>query len=307
MVGAGSSDDAGVYRLSDEVALIQTVDFITPLVDDPYSYGRIAACNSLSDVYAMGGTPLTALNIVAFPVNKYSLDRLENILEGGLSVLKETGTQLLGGHSIDDNELKYGLSVTGTVHPDGVIPNNTIREGDTVILTKALGTGIIATAVKAEMASEDVVKTFVESMTTLNDFLPELAERFTVHACTDVTGFGLVGHLVEMLGDSSLQIILDSENIPLLPGAVDLAREGLVPGGLYRNRDFSGPRYDIRDSVDPDTADLIFDPQTSGGLLISVPEKESGRILSWLHERGHRVSSGIGRVAKGKPGTVVLG
>ncbi len=299
LVGAGSSDDAGVYRISDEIALIQTVDFITPIVDDPFTYGQIAACNSLSDVYAMGGRPLTALNVVCFPVSRFSLDRLERILEGGLSILAKTGTQLLGGHSVDDNEMKYGLSVTGTVHPDRVIKNNSIREGDALVLTKPLGTGIIATAVKAAMVNEETVKPFIESMTTLNDYLPNLAQKFTVNACTDITGFGLAGHLSEMLGDSPLSISLDSRNIPLLPGAADHAEGGMVPGGLYRNRDHAGGLCDIRKGAVKSVADMIFDPQTSGGLVISVPEKEARDVVSWLHGRGLGQSGIIGHVRKG--------
>lgn len=298
LVGSGDKDDAGVYRISDTVALVQTLDFITPICDDPYDFGRIAACNSLSDVYAMGGRPLTAMNIVAFPTKKFTLDILGKILAGGQSVMNEAGVQLLGGHSVDDPEMKYGLSVTGVVHPDKILRNNTIKEGDAVILTKALGTGIIATAIKAGMADETHAKEFVTSMGTLNKHAAEIMLKYSVNACTDVTGFGLAGHLMEMMEGNDLSIEIDSSALPLMGGVEDYAATGLVPGGLYRNRDYVSGRCSFSDGVKPVCRDIIFDPQTSGGLLISLPEKEAVMLNEELKKTGIVKSSLIGKIKR---------
>ena len=298
LVGTGSKDDAGVYRISDTVALIQTLDFITPICDDPYDFGRIAACNSLSDVYAMGGKPVTAMNIVAFPTKKFSLDILAKILEGGQAVMNEAGVQLLGGHSVDDPEMKYGLSVTGVVHPDKVLRNCSIREGDAIILTKPLGTGIVATAIKADMFEEEHVKEFISSMSALNKYAAEIMLKYNVNACTDITGFGLAGHLIEMLQENDFSIEINSEAIPLLPGVEDAADMGLIPGGLYRNRDYVSLKCDFSENVKQIYRDVIFDPQTSGGLLISLPEKEAQLLLDELKSAGIDNSSLFGKVIK---------
>ena len=290
------NDDAGVYRLTDKVALIQTIDFITPIVDDPFTYGQIAACNSLSDIYAMGGSPLTALNVVCFPTKKFSLDRLSDILRGGLSVIQQAGAQLLGGHSVEDNEMKYGLSVTGIVHPDKVLKNNGLKAGDAIILTKALGTGIVATAVKAGSAEDEILKPFVASMATLNDRASHVMLGYNVHACTDVTGFGLVGHLREMLGNDPLEIVIASKELPLLPGALQKASLGLIPGGMYRNRDFVGDLCTVGEGVPAELADILFDPQTSGGLLIGLPEADAPDLLSEIHAQGISEASIVARV-----------
>jgi len=300
LVGTGSKDDAGVYRISDTLALVQTLDFITPICDDPYSFGRIAACNSLSDVYAMGGKPLTAMNIVAFPTKKFSLDILATILEGGQSIMNEAGVQLLGGHSVDDPEMKYGLSVTGVVHPDKVLRNCTIKEGDAIILTKPLGTGIVATAIKADMFEDEHVKEFISSMATLNKYAAEIMLKYNVNACTDVTGFGLAGHLIEMQQENDFSIEINSEAIPLLPGVEDAADMGLIPGGLYRNRDYVSAKCDFSENVKQIYKDVIFDPQTSGGLLISLPEKEAKFLLDDLKSAGIKSSSLFGKVVKCK-------
>ncbi len=286
LVGPETADDAGIYRITDDIALVQTVDFITPVVDDPYIFGQIAAANSLSDVYAMGGRPLTALNIVCFPTKKFTLDVFSKILEGGLATLKQAGVQLIGGHSVDDNELKYGLSVTGIIHPKKIIKNVGLCDGDTIILTKPLGTGIIATAVKAGLADEKHISSYSESMRTLNSILPALAETFTIHACTDVTGFGLAGHLKEMIGKDNLEITITAQELPLLEGALEYARQGLNPGGLYRNKDYVGSLCDISKSIDRAVADIVFDPQTSGGLLIAVPQKEAEDVIRFAHAAG---------------------
>ena len=306
IVGSGGKDDAGVYRVSDTLALVQTLDFITPVCDDPFTFGRIAASNSLSDVYAMGGVPVTAMNIIAFPTQKFSLDIMRKILEGGISVMIEAGVQLLGGHSVEDNELKYGLSVTGYVHPEKVIKNNTINDKDILILTKPLGTGIIATALKADFADKSILDEFIESMSSLNKNAAEIMSRYNVHACTDVTGFGLAGHLIEMIGDSDYTITVNSGNLPLLNGALENAAMGLIPAGLYRNRDYIGNRCSVDESVSRELADIIFDPQTSGGLIIAVPENDADILLKEITDSGNRWARIIGRVdAVGKPGIVV--
>lgn len=297
IVGIDTSDDAGVYRLTGEIALIQTLDFFTPIVDDPFVFGQIAAANGLSDVYAMGGRPLTAMNIVCFPTKKFSLGVLGKILDGGLDILKRAGVQLLGGHSVDDDELKYGISVTGIVHPDRALTNHGLKAGDGIVLTKALGTGIIGTAVKAGIADDAHYQAFIDSMTALNRDAAGLLDDFEVHACTDVTGFGLAGHLKEMLADDSLEVLLDAGNLPVLPGALEYASQGLLPGGLYRNRDYVGELCEADQSVDRGLADLIFDPQTSGGLLIALPEKESDRLVAALHAHGVAQARVVARTA----------
>lgn len=298
LVGLENNDDAGVYRLDDDTALIQTLDFITPIVDDPFVYGQIAACNSLSDVYAMGGRPLTAMNIVCFPVKKFSLDVLAAILRGGLEVLARAGVPLLGGHSIDDEEMKYGLSVTGIIRPDQVKTNHGLREGDRIILTKPLGTGVISTAVKAGTAPGEVIGSFIRSMITLNDRASQVMQSFEVHACTDVTGFGLLGHLKEMLAGDPLDVRVFAREIPLLPGALEQAEAGLIPGGMYRNRDFVADLCALAPSVPRAMADILFDPQTSGGLLIAVPDHDAAPLLSALRNAGIADASLIAEVVK---------
>jgi len=296
IVGSREKDDAGVYRISNDLALVQTLDFITPICDDPFEFGRIAACNSLSDVYAMGGKPLTAMNIVAFPTKKFSLDKLGRILEGGLSVMKEAEVQLLGGHSIDDPELKYGLSVTGIVHPEKVLRNNTLEAGDLLVLTKPIGTGIIATAVKADLVDAGIISGFIKSMGTLNKNAAEIMLKYNINACTDVTGFGLAGHILEMIEGNEFSVIINAGDLPLLEGAVENASMGLIPGGLYRNRSYVGERCVISKDVKREIADLVFDPQTSGGLLISLPAKEALLMVQEMKEAGVVHASIIGEV-----------
>jgi len=304
LVGSSAKDDAGVYRISDDLALVQTLDFITPVCDDPYEFGRIAACNSLSDVYAMGGVPLTAMNIVAFPVKKFSLDILGKILEGGLAVMKEADVQLLGGHSIDDPELKYGLSVTGRVHPDKILRNNSIKPGDSLVLTKALGTGIISTAIKADLADPGIADGFIKSMGTLNKYAAEIMFKYNVNACTDVTGFGLAGHILEMMEGNDLPVIIKSAKLPLLDGALENAAMGLIPGGLYRNKNYVGDRCIISYNVKREISDIIFDPQTSGGLLISLPRSDAEQMVQEMQLSGITAASIIGEV--GMPGSNII-
>lgn len=296
LVGVRGNDDAGVYKLTEEIALIQTLDFITPIVDDPYIFGQIAACNSLSDVYAMGGKPLTALNIVGFPTKKFSLNILTEILRGGVDILKKAGVQLLGGHSVEDEELKYGLSVTGTIHPAKIIKNRGLQDGDSIILTKALGTGIIGTAVKADMADDTILIPYINSMRTLNDKASFIMQKYTVHACTDVTGFGLAGHLKEMISDDKVSVSIFSKNLPLLPGVKENALMGLLPAGLYRNREHIGDMFKEKKDISQEYIDVLFDPQTSGGFLIAVPQEEGKNLLNELHKNGLSNSDIIAKV-----------
>jgi selenide,water dikinase len=296
IVGLERADDAGVYRVSNEVALVQTLDFFPPMVDDPYSFGRIAAANALSDVYAMGGTPRTAMNIVAFPAKSLDLAILRRVIEGGLAVLREAGVVLVGGHTIDDPELKYGLSVTGFIHPDKVLTKKKLRCGDKLILTKPLGTGIVCTAIKAGMAGEEVTRRVIENMAALNRTAAEVMTEFSISACTDITGFGLMGHLAEMVVDSGHGLQIDSTRLPHYPEALEWAAMGLVPAGAYSNRKFRGKFVDFAPTVSPIVRDLCFDPQTSGGLLMAVAGKEAEGLRIALQDRGVTVAVIIGEV-----------
>jgi selenide,water dikinase len=269
-VGFSGSDDAAVYRINDDTAIIQTLDFFTPVVDDPFAFGQIAAANSLSDIYAMGGKPLLALNIVCFP-KCLQLDVLKDILLGGADRVKEAGALLAGGHTISDDEPKYGLSVMGIVHPDRVVTNGGARPGDVLVLTKPLGTGIINTAIKADMASPDVYDNAVKTMITLNREAANAMQRLGAKGCTDITGFGLVGHCMEMAEASGVSIRLWKDKIPVLEGARELARMGIIPAGAYSNKEYVRDRVYLK-GVETDIEDIVFDPQTSGGLLISMPE-----------------------------------
>ena len=293
-MGIDTADDAGVYRLTDETALIQTLDFFTPIVDDPYLFGQIAATNSLSDVYAMGGKPLTAMNIVTFPICRLAPEVLLAILSGGQQKIAEAGAVMLGGHTIDDDEPKYGLSVTGVVHPDKVLTNAGAQPGDALILTKAIGTGVLYTALKAELFPAGVAAA-AASMTQLNRYAAEVMTRFPVHACTDITGFGLLGHAFELAAGSAVDLELDSRAVPLLPDAAEAAGMGLVPAGAYANRDYLN-QVEFRPEVPVNLQDLLFDPQTSGGLLISLAEDLAADLLTELHAAGVAVAARIGRV-----------
>lgn len=294
LVGIDTADDAGVYRLNDETALIQTLDFFTPIVDDPYLFGQIAATNSLSDVYAMGGKPLTAMNIVTFPICRLAPEVLLAILSGGQQKIAEAGAVMLGGHTIDDDEPKYGLSVTGVVHPDEVLTNAGAQPGDALFLTKAIGTGVLYTALKAELFPAGVAAA-AASMTQLNRYAAEVMTRFPVHACTDITGFGLLGHAFELAAGSAVDLELDSRAIPLLPDAAEAAGMGLVPAGAYANRDYL-KQVEFQPDVPVYLQDLMFDPQTSGGLLISLAEDLATELLAELHAAGVAVAACIGRV-----------
>jgi selenide, water dikinase len=285
LVGFDHADDAGVYQIAPDQALVQTVDFFTPIVDDPYTFGQIAATNSLSDVYAMGGRPLTALALVCFP-EKADLEILERILAGGLSKMIEAGCTVIGGHSIRDDETKFGYSVTGMVHPKRVLANTGARPGDSLILTKAIGTGVISTAIKKGKAEQTWIEAAVRSMTTLNKRAAEVINNnhFPVSALTDITGFGLIGHAREMALASGVSLSISASAIPLLEGALDCVRAGFIPGGLKNNREFAECVVEYADDIPEDVKALLFDPQTAGGLLISTPE--GGRLVKALDEAG---------------------
>jgi selenide, water dikinase len=302
LVGFDYADDAGVYRLTDETALVQTVDFFTPIVDDPYTFGQIAATNSLSDVYAMGGRPLTSLALVCFP-EKGDLEILERILAGGLSKMMEAGCTVVGGHSIRDEETKFGYSVTGVIHPKRVLANQGAQPGDRLLFTKGLGTGVISTAIKKGVAKPEWIEAAVKSMTTLNKAAAEvitagggaeLRSAWTgetpvptrVHALTDITGFGLIGHAREMALASNVSLVLYSAKVPLLEGALDCVRAGHIPGGLKANREFAECAVEYESGIPEDVKTALFDPQTAGGLLISVAAGDSPILARALHTAG---------------------
>jgi selenide,water dikinase len=296
LVGTETADDAGVYKISEEMALVQTVDFITPIVDDPFLFGQIAAANSLSDVYAMGGKPLTAMNLVGFPRQSLDISILTEILRGGLEKIHEAGAVLMGGHTVEDPELKYGLSVTGTVHPKKIRTNRGAQVGDVLVLTKPLGTGIISTAHKAQMAEPGILQGAIDRMVQLNDKAAEAMSECLVHACTDITGFGLMGHASGMARGSGLSMRFIYSSITILEGAREYAAQGLVPGGAYCNQRFLEQETYISGKVPELGKIILFDPQTSGGLLIALPESEGEDLLKKLQERGIKEASIIGRV-----------
>jgi selenide,water dikinase len=296
IVGLKDADDAGVYRLNDGLAIIQTVDFITPVVDDPYDFGRIAAANSLSDVWAMGGRPVTAMNIVCFPRDKLEIEVLKKILSGALACLEKAGAVMIGGHSIKDDELKFGLSVTGVIHPDKVITKSGAKAGDRLILTKPLGTGILNTALKANLLDDKAKKNLVEQMAQLNKEASEVMVSLGARACTDVTGFGLMGHACEMAEKSSVSIKIIAESIPLMEDVAKWADAGMIPAGLHSNRDFRVNMVEVSDSLPRWMGDIIYDPQTSGGLLIAVPEKLADEMLAEIKKAGYSRAAIIGEV-----------
>ncbi|MCH7761037.1 selenide, water dikinase SelD [candidate division TA06 bacterium] len=304
LIGSNTSDDAAVYQLDEERALVQTVDFFTPIVDDPYTYGQIAATNALSDVYAMGGTPLTALNIVGIPEDKVTPDVALEILKGGADKVKEAGALLVGGHSIRAQEPIYGLSVTGIVHPKKVLSNASAKEGDLLILTKPLGTGVITTAIKREKAAPDQVEEAVRSMTALNKVGHLLSERSLVNGMTDVTGFGLLSHLHEMTTASHLEAEIDFEAVPVMDGVFDLIRNGCVPGGTRSNFDHATDFVEWEDGFQDEEKLILADAQTSGGLLISVSKEKEKEVLDLLQKEGTLASAVIGRMDSGEGGRI---
>jgi len=294
LVGFDTADDAGVYKLTPELALVQTVDFFTPIVDDPYTYGAIAAVNALSDVYAMGGKPMSALSLLAYPADG-DVDDLEQILKGGADKIHESGCVILGGHSVADEEIKFGYAVTGSIHPERIKTNAGARAGDALVFTKRIGTGVVTTALKRGIASEADVEAAVNSMLTLNRRACEAMLAFDVHGCTDVTGFGLIGHAREMASGSGVTIEIDAAAVRFLPGALEYARQGALPGGLKNNREFASCAVEMARQIAPEVESLLYDPQTSGGLLISLTERDAAQL-----ERALADAYRIGRVvAKG--------
>jgi len=296
LVGFETSDDAGVYKLTPECALVQTVDFFTPIVDDAYTFGAIAAANALSDVYAMGGRPISALSILAWPA-KGDLDELAEVLKGGAEKIHEADCVLLGGHSVKDDDVKFGYAVTGTIHPDRIKTNAGARAGDALVFTKRIGTGVIATALKKGIAKETDVDAAVRSMLKLNREACEAMLAFDVHGCTDVTGFGLIGHSREMALGSKVTIEIDPAAVQFLPGAVEYAKAGAIPGGLNNNREFAASCVEGASEFD----DLLYDPQTSGGLLIALPEADAAQLETKLPD-AYR----IGQVTERKNKPIVL-
>ena len=301
-----SLDDAGVYRLTDELAIIQTIDFFTPIVDDPYTFGQIAAANALSDVYAMGGKPLTAMNVVCFPTKSLDIAVLKDILSGGVDKMREAEVTLVGGHSIDDVELKYGLSVTGAIHPKRLVTNSGAAAGDKLILTKPLGTGIINTALKSGSVDENTVFKVTKSMATLNKKPSEMMQEIGVHACTDITGFGFLGHTVQLAQNSQVGINIDTASIPFFPEAVKFAQQGLCPGGLFRNREFYSPCVKFANEVPVTMLDILFDPQTSGGLLICLAPRKAERLLNGLRKGDVEEAAIIGEVVSEPKGIITI-
>ncbi len=306
MRGMESLDDAGVYKLSDDLAIIQTIDFFTPIVDDPYAFGQIAVANALSDVYAMGGKPLTAMNVVCFPAKTLDISVLQDILRGGVDKMREAGVVLVGGHSIDDAELKYGLSVTGIVHPKRLVTNAGARAGDKLILTKPLGTGIISTALKAGVVNEKLAKKVTRCMAALNSKASELMQEVGAHACTDITGFGLLGHAIQLAENSQIGIELQLASIPYFPEVIDFTQQGLLPGGLHRNKDYYANLVKFINEIPEHMQDILYDAQTSGGLLICLSPEKAELLLDRLQQVGVADATIIGEVVSEPRGMVTV-
>jgi selenide,water dikinase len=297
LVGFETSDDAGVYKLTPECALVQTVDFFTPIVDDPATFGAIAAANSLSDVYAMGGRPVTALSILAYP-GKGDLDDLHAILLGGSEKMREAGCAIVGGHSVNDDEIKFGYSITGTVHPERIFKNSGARPGDLLVFTKSIGTGVISTALKRGIAREEHVAASIQSMLTLNRDAAEAMIDLEVHGCTDVSGFGLLGHAREMAIGSGVTLEIEANLVKLLPGALEYARLGAIPAGLVNNREFVESCVAYGPHLSPELVNLMYDPQTSGGLLVALPPRDA-EALAGRYSACYTIGRAI--ASNGKP------
>jgi len=294
LVGTETSDDAGVFRLRPDLAIVNTVDFFTPIVDDPYVFGQIAATNSLSDVYAMGGEPKTAMNIVCFPKGKMEMEVLGEILKGGADKVKESGAVIIGGHSIIDEEIKYGMAITGVIHPDKIFRNVGVQEGDALILTKPLGTGIITTALKKGKASKESVDEAVAFMTTLNAAASAVMCKYPVHACSDVTGFGILGHALGIASGSGVTLVIESQKLPIMHRAPRLAEKGYITGGCKRNRDYLKDKITVEKSLPEGIVEVAFDPQTSGGLLIAVAKRHAAKLIEDLQAAGVTAATQVG-------------
>jgi selenide,water dikinase len=306
LVGLETADDAGVYRLTPEIALIQTVDFFTPIVNDPYLFGQIAAANALSDVYAMGGKPLTAMNILCVSLKMVAKEDLAAILRGGIDKIHEAGALLVGGHSVEDQELKYGLSVTGIVHPDKILANKGAQVGDSLILTKPLGTGILATASKGRLATPEQEAQVAALMATLNRIPDEVLAAGQIHAATDITGFGFFGHALEMAKASQVTMTIAASQIPILATALDFAAMGLIPAGSFANRRFCERHLQVRPGVEPLLLDLLSDTQTNGGLLLAVAAAAAPDIVRRFRDAGMTATAVVGEVTAPGPGVIVV-
>jgi len=304
LVGFETGDDAGVYRLSDDLALVQTVDYITPVVDDPFLYGQVAAANSISDVYAMGGRPLTAMNLCNFPARNIDKGSLRKILEGGFSKIKEAGATLVGGHTVRDDELKYGLSVTGLIHPKRILTNAAARPGDHLVLTKPIGTGVIITGYRRGLVSDELLMRAVDWMASLNRVACETMLEFEPHACTDITGFGLSGHTLGMAKGSNVRMRIRFKDVPRYDESLELIAQGVATSVTGSNLQVAQDYLTFSGNFTDEEKWLVVDPQTSGGLLVSLPPDQAPRLVSRLRERGNRVAAVIGEVvsADGKPG-----
>ncbi len=303
LVGYNTADDAGVFKLSDDLALVQTVDFFTPVVDDPYMYGQIAAANALSDVYAMGGTPIVALNILGFPKDLFPLEVMAEILRGGNDKTAEANTVIVGGHTVTDDELKYGLAVTGAIHPDRILTNSGARPGDVLFLTKPIGTGTITTALKAGKASAEMIQKVTAAMAQLNKTAAEISLRVGAHACTDITGFGLLGHALEMAESSGVSLVIEYAKVPIFLEAVLTTQQGFIPGGTRANRLYVAPKVTFADRLGEIEQLLLCDPQTSGGLLVAVAQEKAEEMQRALKEAGleHNI---IAEVTTDSPGQI---
>jgi selenide,water dikinase len=297
LVGLETSDDAAVYKINDETALIQTLDFFTPMVDDPYTFGQVAACNSLSDVYAMGGEPTVAMNIVCFPAC-HDMSVLAEIMKGGMDKVKESGALLVGGHTVDDDVPKYGLSVSGIVHPDKILANTGAKVGDKLILTKPIGVGILTTAMKEDLVDEDRSNKVIETLIHLNKYAAMSFKNFEVNSATDITGFGFVGHALEMAKGSEVTIEIDSKNVPILDGAVEMAEMGIIPEGMYRNMYFAEKDIEVVGGVSQSLTDVFHDPQSSGGLLVSVRADLAEMMADDMKKNGSMEAKIVGRVVE---------
>jgi len=294
IVGIETADDAGVFRLRPDLAVVNTVDFFPPIVDDPYTFGQVAAANAMSDIYAMGAEPKTALNIVCFPKGKMDIQVLGEILKGGAEKVREAGAVVVGGHSIIDEEIKYGMAITGVIHPDRIIRNVGVQEGDALILTKPLGTGIITTALKKGKAPKESIQAAISSMLSLNKIAAKIMRGYPVHACSDITGYGLMGHALEMASGSSVTLILESAKLPILHRAPRLAEKGYLTGGCKRNRDYLKDKTTIDKTIREGLVETALDPQTSGGLLIALAQKRAPRLVEELQDNGVKAAAVIG-------------
>jgi selenide,water dikinase len=306
LVGTNTADDAGVYKLTDDIAIIQTIDVFTPVVDNPYDYGQIVAANSISDVYAMGGKPLTALNFIGYPKKELPLEVMSEILLGGQDKAAEAETIIVGGHSIIDPELKYGMAVTGIIHPDKILTNAAAKPGDKLFLTKPIGTGILSTALKAGNADSTVEKTITGIMAELNKTAAELMIKFNANSCTDITGYGLMGHAYEMASGSGVGFRIYYNNVPIIPGTLDYCKKGNIPGGSWNNKSYLQDKVEIKCSLSEEEELILYDAQTSGGLLISVPAESSADFEQALKDSGVVNASVIGEVTESSSGLITI-